>query len=119
MSNGGVEKYFDARRSELKRPPDGDRYVSQQIAEVNPKIGGEQSGHIIFHELGPTGDGLATMLEVIRIMQREGKAASSFYEVYESWPQMLVNVRIAQREGWDQNDSVKAALSDAAKRLSG
>ena len=119
MSNGGFEHYLQSRQIELKRAPVGDKYVSQQIAEFDAQIGGEQSGHIIFPELGPTGDGLATMLEVLRIMQREGRPASSFYEEYESWPQMLVNVRIAKRDGWNEKQNVVAALNQAERKLEG
>lgn len=119
MSNGGFEHYLQSRQIELKRAPVGDKYVSQQIADFDAQIGGEQSGHIIFPELGPTGDGLATMLEVLRIMQRERRPASSFYEEYESWPQMLVNVRIAKRDGWNEKQNVVAALNQAERKLEG
>jgi phosphoglucosamine mutase len=119
MSNGGFEHYLRSRKIELKRAPVGDKYVSEQIAEFDAQIGGEQSGHIIFPELGPTGDGLATMLEVLRILKREGRPSSSFYEEYEPWPQMLINVKIAQREGWNEKESVAAALYRAEQELVG
>src|SRR6185436_6352275 len=60
-----------------------------------------------------------TMLEVLRIMQREGRPASSFYDEYESWPQVLVNVKIAKRDGWNEREVVIWALSDAESKLRG
>lgn len=119
MSNGGFEAYLRSRGIELKRAPVGDKYVSQQIRDFDAQIGGEQSGHIIFPDLGPTGDGLATALEVLRVLKREGRPGSSFYADYEAWPQLLVNLRIAKREGWDQNPQVAAALVQAEERLKG
>ena len=119
MSNGGFEKYLAANDIRLERTPVGDKYVADKIRETGAKIGGEQSGHIIFPEHGPTGDGLVTMLELLRALKREGRAASSFYQDYESWPQLLVNVTVEKREGWDQAPAVAAALSESMLELNG
>jgi phosphoglucosamine mutase len=119
MSNGGFEAYLEGRGIVLRRAPVGDKYVSRQIAEFDAQIGGEQSGHIIFPELGPTGDGLATMLELLRVLRREERAASSFYDDYEPWPQVLVNVKIREREGWNEQPLVAEALLGAEERLGG
>jgi phosphoglucosamine mutase len=119
MSNGGFESYLLGKGIELKRAAVGDKYVSQLIRESDAQIGGEQSGHIIFPDLGPTGDGLATMLELLRVLLREGRRASSFYDEYEAWPQLLVNVRIGKRDGWNEEPEVAAALASAASALEG
>lgn len=117
MSNGGFEAYLNGRGIELKRAPVGDKYVSRQIQEFDAQIGGEQSGHIIFPDLGPTGDGLATALEVLRVLRRENRPSSEFYDEYEAWPQVLYNLRIAKREGWDQGAGVSKAMIEAENAL--
>jgi len=119
MSNGGFEKYLQSRNISLERAPVGDKYVAQRISATGALVGGEQSGHIIFPQHGPTGDGLVTMLELLRTIRREARPASEFYEDYESWPQLLVNVSIREREGWDQKPNVRRALDEAEQELTG
>ena len=119
MSNGGFEKYLGANNIRLERTPVGDKYVADKIRETGAKVGGEQSGHIIFPEHGPTGDGLVTMLELLRALKREGRPSSSFVQDYEPWPQLLVNVSVQKREGWDEAPQVADALKQANSELSG
>jgi len=119
MSNGGFVAYLKGKGIELKRAPVGDKYVSAQIREFDAQIGGEQSGHIIFPDLGPTGDGIATALEILRVLRRENRPASSFYGDYAAWPQLLVNLRIAQREGWQDRPGVADAIAEAETALNG
>ncbi len=119
MSNGGFERYLTAEGIRLERVKVGDKYVSQGIETHQAKIGGEQSGHIIFPHHGPTGDGLVTMLEFLRVLKLGGQLASSVSEMYESMPQVLINVQIASRDGWDQNAPVQAAISAAERALAG
>lgn len=119
MSNGGFEKYLRDRGIRLERAPVGDKYVAERLAATGAKIGGEQSGHIIFPERGPTGDGLITAIELLRVLKREERPASSFYEDYEPWPQLLINVSIRSKDGWDQGQRVSKALADAYAALEG
>lgn len=119
MSNGGFEHYMTAKGIRLERTPVGDKYVSQKLTETGARIGGEQSGHIIFPEHGPTGDGLVTMLELLRVLKTEGKPASDYYDEYEPWPQMLVNIEVADRATWGDGPAVKEALQAAESRLEG
>lgn len=111
MSNGGFAKYMADQQIELVRAPVGDKYVAQKIAEYNAKVGGEQSGHIIFPACGPTGDGLVTMLQVLRVLKREGRPASAFSADYEPWPQLLVNVSVANKDTWKDPSAVQDALA--------
>jgi phosphoglucosamine mutase len=119
MSNGGFEHFLAQNQIQLERAPVGDKYVAEKIRSTGAKIGGEQSGHIIFPQHGPTGDGLVTMLELLRTLKREGRPASAFYGDYESWPQLLVNVTVEKRQGWDEGPRVCAALKEADTRLDG
>jgi len=119
MSNGGFEAYLTGRNIKLERTPVGDKYVAQRIDETGAKIGGEQSGHIIFPNRQPTGDGLVTMLELLRVLKLEGRPASSFYDEYEPWPQLLVNVEVADRATWSQGARVSDILQASEKALEG
>lgn len=117
MSNGGFERYLIDQGIQLERTPVGDKYVAQRIAQTGALIGGEQSGHIIFSRRGPTGDGLVTMLELLRVLRLEGKSAKEFSGEYEPWPQLLVNVTVAEMDGWKDREGVATALQIAEERL--
>jgi phosphoglucosamine mutase len=119
MSNGGFEHYMSLKGIHLERTPVGDKYVAQKIAETGALIGGEQSGHIIFPNHGPTGDGLITCLELLRVFKESGRDASSYYDAYEPWPQLLVNMEVADRSTWNDGELVLSALENASKDLAG
>jgi phosphoglucosamine mutase len=119
MSNDGFEQYLAARGIRLERTPVGDKHVSARVAALGARLGGEQSGHIIFSHHGPTGDGLITALEVLRVLRREGRCAAELYGAFENLPQLLVNVRLPARAAWEQNEKVAAARKEAETALAG
>lgn len=119
MSNGGFERYLQDHEIKLERTPVGDKYVSRRLAETGALVGGEQSGHIIFPKNGPTGDGLATMLEFLAVLKHEGKPASAYSASYEPWPQLLVNVSVACMDGWSDKEAVATSLEKGNKKLGG
>ncbi|MBI5705787.1 MAG: phosphoglucosamine mutase [Armatimonadetes bacterium] len=119
MSNGGFEHFLSGLGIKLERTPVGDKYVAERLRATGARVGGEQSGHLIFPEFGPTGDGLISAIELLRVLRREGRSASSFCAEYDPWPQVLINVSIRSREGWDQGPRVSMALSDGAAALEG
>lgn len=113
MSNGGFAAYLQAQGVVLHRADVGDKYVAQRMRETGAKIGGEQSGHIIFAERGPTGDGLVTALEVARVIQQSGKGLDEWFDAFENWPQVLVNVQVERKDGWQENSAVVSVLAAA------
>lgn len=119
MTNGGFEAFLESKGIALERAPVGDKYVAQRIQETGARVGGEQSGHIIFPEIGPTGDGLVTMLELLRVLRREDRPASEFYDDYIPWPQLLINVSVESKDSWNQGPRVQSALSQAESDLVG
>ncbi len=119
MSNGGFEKYLTEKGIKLERTPVGDKYVSQRIDATGARVGGEQSGHIIFPEHGPTGDGLVTMLEFLRVLKRSGRMASEYFDDYKPWPQLMVNVAVDGTAGWNEKPNVAASLAAAEVALAG
>ncbi len=106
MSNGGFESYMQSQGVTLQRVDVGDKYVAAKLREIGGKVGGEQSGHIIFSDHVPTGDGLVTALMLAQVLKREGKTAAELYESFENWPQVLVNLEVARKDGWESNEEV-------------
>src|SRR5205085_2420856 len=89
MSNMGFERKLSENGIKLERTPVGDRYVAEKMKETGAKVGGEQSGHIIFSDLTPTGDGLLTALQLLRVLRKSGLAASELPPQFKNWPQTL------------------------------
>jgi len=119
MTNGGFEQYLKRQGIRLERTPVGDKYVSDRIQQTQALVGGEQSGHVIFREFGPTGDGLITMLQVLRVLKLDGRPLSALVDEYEPWPQLLVNMTVGRRQDWDKGPRVTKALADAEAALEG
>lgn len=119
MTNGGFEQYLQNQGIRLERTPVGDKYVSDRILETQALIGGEQSGHIIFREFGPTGDGLITMLQMLRVLKLDGRPLAALVDEYKPWPQLLVNMSVDRRKDWDKGPAVSRALADAEAALEG
>ncbi len=117
MSNGGFEQYLAGLGIRLERTPVGDKHVAARIRETGALCGGEQSGHLIFPDHQPTGDGLLTMLELLRTLCVSGRSAASCFDDYRPWPQLLVNVGISSTEGW--KTTLADRLEDAETRLLG
>ena len=94
MSNIGLEIALRDRGIELVRTAVGDKYVMEEMVKRGFALGGEQSGHVIFSDHLFTGDGLATALNVLRIMADTGKDLSELAGALVTYPQVLVNVRV-------------------------
>ncbi|MEO7133990.1 MAG: phosphoglucosamine mutase [Vicinamibacterales bacterium] len=97
MSNIGLELALRDRGIELIRTAVGDKYVMEEMVTRGFALGGEQSGHVIFSDHLFTGDGLATALNVLRIMDDTGKELSQLAGALVTYPQVLVNVRVKQK----------------------
>lgn len=119
MSNLGFERALNERGIDLVRTPVGDRHVAKALRDHRARIGGEQSGHIIFPEYAPTGDGLLTAVEMIRVLGETGQPASRLEPKFENWPQLLVNVKIERISEWQSNPAVCASLQEAQARIDG
>ena len=97
MSNYGLEKFFLTEKIKFVRANVGDRYVKEVMKKNNFNLGGEQSGHIILGNFATTGDGLLVALEVLFAL-RKGKSASNIFQVYNSVPQKLVNIKVKDKK---------------------
>ena len=101
MSNLGLERALAEIGVELVRTQVGDRYVVEEMRRHGYTLGGEQSGHVIFLEHGHTGDGLLTALQVLAILRRKQRPLSELASGIERFPQVLVNVAVAEKRPFD------------------
>ncbi len=94
MSNLGLNKYAEENKMNLVQTKVGDRYVLADMLEHGYNLGGEQSGHIIFLDYNPTGDGILTSLMLIQILLEKNLKASEARKVIRIYPQVLINSKI-------------------------
>ena len=97
MSNMGLEVAMREKGIRLIRTQVGDRYVVEEMVKRGCNFGGEQSGHLIFLDHNPTGDGILSALQLLAIMQKEEKSLSDLSDIMDQYPQKLINVRIKER----------------------
>ncbi len=97
MSNLGLERALEALGVGLVRTAVGDRYVVEAMRNGGFNLGGEQSGHVIFLDHNTTGDGLCTALQVLAVACRSGRRLSELFAGMERFPQVLRNVRVAEK----------------------
>ncbi|HTH17951.1 MAG TPA: phosphoglucosamine mutase [Magnetospirillum sp.] len=120
MSNMGLEKYLAGHGVELLRTNVGDRYVLERMRKDGFNVGGEQSGHMILSDYSTTGDGLVAALQVLAAIVQSGKPASEVLRLFEPFPQLLKNVRVAgQPSVVLEHPRVKSAIAEGEARLKG
>ncbi len=117
MSNLGLEKALERVGGRLVRTPVGDRYVVEEMRRSGYVLGGEQSGHIVHLNYTTTGDGIVAALQILAVMQREGKRLSELRTIMERYPQVLVNVAVAQKVPIEELDEVQEAIRAAKEEL--
>jgi phosphoglucosamine mutase len=119
MSNMGLEVCLNEQGINLLRTDVGDRYVSERMRRDGYAIGGEKSGHIIFGHLTTTGDGLLTALQAVKAVRDSGKKLSALASVMIEYPQVLLSVRVTDRDSWRSDNDFQHAITTATDSLSG
>ena len=119
MSNIGLEIALRDRGIELVRTAVGDKYVMEEMVKRGYALGGEQSGHVIFSDHLFTGDGLATALNVLRIMAETGRELSDLAGQLVTYPQVLVNVRVKQRTDLATVPAIATTMKKVEQGLAG
>ena len=119
MSNFGLEAALGAAGIALHRCPVGDAHVRAEMERRGVRLGGEQSGHIIFSDLLPTGDGLGTALSVLRIVAESGCELADLVSGLRIYPQVLLNVPVMRRRNLDRVPALDDAIRAAEARLAG
>ena len=117
MANIGFHKAIEAAGGRAEITQVGDRYVLENMREHGYRLGGEQSGHIIFSDFSTTGDGLITALQVLVALKRTHRKSSELSALMKSYPQLLVNVVVATKDGWQENEAIAAAIRAGEEEL--
>ncbi len=118
MSNMGLYKAFDKLGIRYEQTAVGDKYVCENMMANDYKIGGEQSGHIIFKEHAVTGDGILTSLMVMEAWQHYDKPLSVLTKELIIYPQLLVNVKVKDKVAARDDADVQKAAQEVAENLS-
>jgi phosphoglucosamine mutase len=95
----------------------GDRYVIERMREQSLNLGGEQTGHLIFLEHSPTGDGLISALHVMRIMKKTGKSIAELSSFMREYPQLQSSLKIAERVPFDDLPELSKCIREAKQAL--
>ena len=117
MSNFGLYKAFDEKGIGYAKTAVGDKYVYEYMAKNGCRIGGEQSGHIIFSKYASTGDGILTSLKMMEVMLAKKLPMSKLAEPLKIYPQVLENVRVTDKKAAQNDEAVQAAVKAVAEAL--
>ena len=117
MSNFGLYKAFDELGIDYAKTKVGDKYVYEYMVQNGCRIGGEQSGHIIFSKYASTGDGILTSLKIMEVMLARKKTLSQLCGGFTFYPQVLKNVRVADKAAAQADPDVQAAVAAVTATL--
>ena len=117
MSNFGLYKAFDEKGIGYAKTAVGDKYVYEYMAKNGCRIGGEQSGHIIFSKYASTGDGILTSLKMMEVMLAKKLPMSKLAEPLKIYPQVLENVRVTDKKAAQNDPAVQEAVKAVAEAL--
>jgi phosphoglucosamine mutase len=117
MANLGFERAWKQLGGSFVRTAVGDQYVQAEMQRTGAMLGGEQSGHILCHHYGMTGDGMLTALHLAVLVRQSGVSLSELVDrSFQTYPQLLRNVRVEDRErrvNWKECDAVMNAIAQA------
>lgn len=116
MSNKALEDYLSGFSLTLKRTDVGDKHVLVDMKKHGVNFGGEQSGHIIFADVAKTGDGLASALQVLAMIIKRKQKASVALNVFDLYPQLLVNLNVSQKIPLDKIEGLPEQLEKIRKQ---
>ncbi len=117
MSNIALDRAMEARGIRVVRTKVGDRYVINAMREGGYNLGGEQSGHLIFLDHNTTGDGVMGALNVLAVMVREGRPLSELATIFEPYPQVRMDVRVARKAEFTKIPELSAAMTQIQGEL--
>ena len=117
MSNFGLYKAFDELGIDYEKTQVGDKYVYENMVKNGHRIGGEQSGHIIFSKYATTGDGILTAIKMMEVMLEKKSSLATLTSPVRIYPQVLKNVRVKSKPEAQNDADVQAAVKQAAETL--
>ena len=121
MSNLGLSKFTEKEDINFEQTKVGDRYVLEEMLKNGYNLGGEQSGHIIYLDYNPTGDGILTSLMLVQILLETKKLPSEAKKVINIYPQVLINAKVSseKKHDYEKDEEVKAAIEKLTNEFSG
>jgi phosphoglucosamine mutase len=119
MSNLGLEVALRERGIELIRAQVGDRFVLEELLARGAKLGGEQSGHIIFPDISLAGDGMVTAIQLLRAIKESGRTLAQLASQLKRFPQVLVNVNVQTKPPLDTIPEIKAGIERIEREMDG
>lgn len=117
MSNMGLYKALDAAGINYEKTAVGDKYVYENMSKNGHRLGGEQSGHVIFSKYASTGDGILTSLKLMEVMLEKKQTLAELTRPVEIFPQCLKNVRVKSKPAARADEDVQAAIRKVEERL--
>ena len=117
MSNFGLYKAFDKAGINYAKTKVGDKYVYENMVQYGNRLGGEQSGHIIFSKYATTGDGILTSMKMMEVMLAKDKPLSALAAPVEIYPQVLKNVRVKSKPEAQNDPDVQSIITNVEKVL--
>ena len=119
MANMGFEKLMNENGIDVEKTPVGDRYVLERMLEIDSMLGGEQSGHIIFKDISPTGDGIISTLEFLNAIVKSGYDINKIYDLVPRFPQHLENIRVTDKNKIMECEEIRAKVMEMEGFLGG
>ena len=117
MSNLGLFKALDRAGIEYEKTAVGDKFVYECMNEHGYRLGGEQSGHIIFKKYATTGDGILTAIKIMEVLLEKKETLSRLAEDVAIYPQVLKNIRVTNKEAVLKDEEVQKAIQQASLAL--
>lgn len=119
MSNMGLEVKLREAGIGFHRTAVGDRYVYEKLRQEKLSLGGEQSGHILFLDYAPTGDGMLTAILTLGALRASGQSLADWHDALPMYPQLLKNVRVSDKQALIKNPDLLSAIALAESKMSG
>jgi phosphoglucosamine mutase len=119
MANLGLDEALTGAGIAVVKTQVGDRYVSEEMQRVGANVGGEQSGHLLFLDHAPTGDGILSALALLSVVLDAGEPLESLAACMRKFPQVLVNVPVASKPPLDEVPGLMARVAEFERELDG
>src|SRR5262249_9176641 len=119
MSNLGFYKAVEMNGMKSAVTGVGDRYVMEEMRKNGFNLGGEQSGHIIFLDHITTGDGMLSAIQLVSIVKETGKTLSQLAGEMKKYPQLLINVRVTDKNEALNNERIKGIIAEVEEEMNG
>lgn len=117
MSNMGLKIALKEKGIQTLDTKVGDRYVIEGMKESGAVLGGEQSGHIVFGLDNTTGDGILSSVKLLQILHQRRQSLADLAAEMEQYPQILINVKVQEKHGWETKPEIKQAILVAEQEL--